>query len=405
VQGFAITDTSGKVLGYDSSSSGFLHEIAHATDSNYVAKMLDTSTKNSTDFPDKAEVYAVQQEALFEKQAGETPRTTYDGGILVPMTNPTEHTVTNGDGTYSWQEQQQNGQVIVTGPAMSSSPLPTFTVTPTLASANGDNSITLTNGVSATVSQGNTASFVLIEGDRANISGNASIYCDGVASTVSGSANYQCGPAGNLVITQNANTNLTVNNSNGQNVTVINGNSSGDTFSYTGQGGIIDLSNSAIALAAGSSATLSGNGNTLAGGANASIELAGASINDIITMATTGTVVVDTGAACTVVSALTITAANSTNVTVEGTSATTVTAGTASTVNVGSNTNNDVVSVGTGGTISIADGDHGEVVNAGSGNVNLGVGTQATVVGTGNNYQGGAGATLNTTESDGTNSP
>ncbi|AMP04308.1 HAD phosphoserine phosphatase-like hydrolase, IB family protein [Collimonas pratensis] len=206
-----------------------------------------------------------------------------------------------------------------------------------------------------------------------------------------------------MVITQNANTNLTVNNSNGQNVTVINGNSSGDTFSYTGQGGIIDLSNSAIALAAGSSATLSGNGNTLAGGANASIELAGASINDIITMATTGTVVVDTGAACTVVNALTITAANSTNVTVEGTSATTVTAGTASTVNVGSNTNNDVVSVGANGTVSVADGDHGEVVNETGGTVTLGNGAAATVVGN-DSINGGTGSTLTLSGIDTVNS-
>lgn len=70
------------------------------------------------------------------------------------------------------------------------------------------------------------------------------------------------------------------------------------TVTYSGQGGTIDLSNSAITLGAGSSATINGIGNAVTEAAGATVIIGPNSINNIITMATNGTVVIDDGASC-----------------------------------------------------------------------------------------------------------
>lgn len=185
-------------------------------------------------------------------------------------------------------------------------------------------------------------------------------------------------------------TDINYNNDVAQGQVVINESATGQaiTATVTGSGSSVDLTGATINFAAGSQSTLTGNDNTVMAGANSNVELSSQTVNNIVTMAANGTVVVDNGAQCTVINAATVSAGNNTAVTVEGTG-TTITAGTSSTINVASNSNNDVVTVGANGTVSVADGDHGTIIDASSAGITLGNNISATINGSGDRTAGG----------------
>src|SRR5450830_974472 len=127
---------------------------------------------------------------------------------------------------------------------------------------------------------------------------------------------------------------------------------------YGGQGGTIDLSNSSVTLSANSQATITGIGNAITAQNNASVELASQTINNIVTMATNGTVVVDNGAQGTVTNATTISAGNNTTVNASGTG-----------TNITLGSNSSVALNGTGITVQ-ASADQVSLANGSSATVN-----------------------------------
>ncbi|AMP13279.1 beta strand repeat-containing protein [Collimonas pratensis] len=185
--------------------------------------------------------------------------------------------------------------------------------------ADGDHG-EVVNATSATVTLGNGAS--------ANV--NGTVITD-VASATPSSLGIKLDDNGNI-----SQTDATATDANGvqsedlknlntdgsvQNEDIITTPTEGQaTAIYTGEGGVIDLSNSAITLGAHSSGTLTGSGNAVTEDSGATANIDAQSINDIITMATNSSVVVDDGASCTLVNAVsdTVTLDSGASATVNG---------------------------------------------------------------------------------------
>ncbi|AMP13281.1 beta strand repeat-containing protein [Collimonas pratensis] len=189
-----------------------------------------------------------------------------------------------------------------------------------IATANVSGTGAVVNAASATVTLGNGAS--------ANI--NGTVLTD-VASATPSSLGIKLDDNGNI-----SQTDATATDANGvqsedlknlntdgsvQNEDIITTPTEGQaTAIYTGEGGVIDLSNSAITLGAHSSGTLTGSGNAVTEDSGATANIDAQSINDIITMATNSSVVVDDGASCTLVNAVsdTVTLDSGASATVNG---------------------------------------------------------------------------------------
>jgi Effector protein len=110
VGGIDFGPGDGPVVGVDSSALVLAHEMAHATDPNIAT---DAGQAN-WQYDDNAEQYAVGQEDQVDQQLGEVQRFNHMGA-LAPVQNPTEHTITNSDGSMSYVQQGADGLTINNG--------------------------------------------------------------------------------------------------------------------------------------------------------------------------------------------------------------------------------------------------------------------------------------------------
>lgn len=185
-----IVSNTGMVTGVESAAVNLIHEGAHATDTNLTADTNDKSTA-VIGFPNAAELYAVNQANQVATELGEAQRTTYTGGI-VDVQNATDHTISNGDGTLSWQEQLFNGQVTVTRGSLNVGDIPTDNSAPAVPVFG--NAISISN---ATVVVG-SGSQVIVNGANNNVSisngGNAAV--NGSDNSVSAGSNANINVSG-----------------------------------------------------------------------------------------------------------------------------------------------------------------------------------------------------------------
>jgi len=103
---------NGGIVGIESSAVGFIHEGGHSTDKNLASNSSPTS--KILQYGNMAEFYAVGVENSVGQQLGETSRYNH-GGLNISEVDPTEHTVQNANGSYSWQDNIFNNQVVITG--------------------------------------------------------------------------------------------------------------------------------------------------------------------------------------------------------------------------------------------------------------------------------------------------
>lgn len=195
-EALAVNDKSGVVIGIESAAVALIHEGAHATDANLAAHTADTSTV-AEGFPDASEKYAVGQANLVAAELGEVQRPNYSGGYIDDA-NPTDHTITNADGTLSWQEQLLNGSVTVTRGTLAIGDIPTDNSAPAVQLSGmtvtvSNATISVSTGAQLTINGANDTLSVE-NGGSANIisSGSNTVTCGQTTQSISGNSSVAC---------------------------------------------------------------------------------------------------------------------------------------------------------------------------------------------------------------------
>jgi hypothetical protein len=111
VDGIDVGPGQGPVIGVNSPAICFAHEAAHATDPNLSTQLKQINWQYSSN----AEQYAIQTEDSIDQQLGEVVRPNHFGSFMT-VSDPTEHTITNNDGSMSLVQQGSNGAEITDGP-------------------------------------------------------------------------------------------------------------------------------------------------------------------------------------------------------------------------------------------------------------------------------------------------
>ncbi|MBV6754798.1 LysM peptidoglycan-binding domain-containing protein, partial [Pseudomonas chlororaphis] len=169
------------------------------------------------------------------------------------------------------------------------------------------------------------------------------------------------------------------------------------TATYTGQGGVIDLSDATVNLSAGSSATLSGSNNNITGGIGDTVTTQGT--NENVTLGTSSTLDVQNGSVTVNLSGSTVIVGAGSEATLTG-SSDTVTDGANTTLSLTGVSNNDTVTMSAGDTVSIASSDQGEMIYASGDAVSLGSNTTSTLIGNNDQVSGGTGNTVSVVGND-----
>ncbi|CAJ0808467.1 hypothetical protein LMG19083_04711 [Ralstonia psammae] len=252
--GQIVSDANGTILGVQSAALSLLHEAAHATDPNFNTNAI---TPNSQ-YDDNAEQYAIGQEDAVAQQLGEPQRFNHHGGAIDDA-NPTDHTISNGDGTLSWQETVLNGAATVTSGTMQQGDIPSQSGNQAVSVI--DNTINASNAA-ITVSAGASVS-ISGAGDTVNLGNGSSVSIDS-----SGSNTVTCGQ-GTATVTGGS----TATCSNGS--ITVSDTTKGASIDITGSGISVAANGDSVNVADNGNTTIDGSGNTVNVGANDTVSVVG----------------------------------------------------------------------------------------------------------------------------------